>query len=552
MKSNFTKMASLFVLALSIILSGCKNGGGSKITGSSNNGGPVSITSITPTAGPAGTELTIKGENFSTNTSENTVTFAGNKTASVTSASATQLKVKVPDGAMTGAISVKVGTESVKSDHEFAVAPQVYADLPGNKTLITRDETWANDTTLAGPHYILPGVTLTVKEGVTVKFKYHNNNADEVGTLIALPGTWDAYKDGFHPSGRLVAKGLANNPVIFTSAKSTPQVGDWGGIILCGNAVNNWPGGQGEIEGLSKAVQYGVNTNKHNFINDDDSGVLSYVQINYTGYSIADGSELQALTPYSLGSKTQIDHISIFKSLDDGIEPFGGTVNFKYMVVIGAQDDGFDGDAGWRGHGQFYLAVETGPANRGMENDGCASGSYDATCQSVGPSQFHVYNATVYSKVGGQTNGEIPMSGMMLREGLSGHYGNVILANLSNKLTTAPIYLENDQTRKFLKSGDLSFGGNIAYQDGDYSAAFDTLGYTAQDLDLLKVNSSTQLFTDASNYDFSLVAGSPATTHYEQVPGDPFYTQTNFSGAVGVKGSANDWTTGATWIKWQD
>lgn len=551
-KHKFTKIASLFVLALSIILTGCKdNSTGPDPGGNGGNGGPVSVTSIDPTAGPAGTEVTIKGENFSSTASENTVTFGGNKEATVNSASATELKVTVPDGATTGKITVKVGSESVDSGDEFAVAPQVYADLPGNKTLITMDETWANDTTIAGPHYVLPGVTLTVKEGVTVKFKYHNNNSDDVGTIITMPGTYDNFSDGFRPSGRLVAKGSATDPVIFTSAKSNPEVGDWGGIILCGNAVNNWPGGQGEIEGLSQGVQYGMDTSKHDFINDDDSGTLSYVQINYTGYSIADGSELQALTPYALGNKTQLDHISIFKSLDDGIEPFGGTVNIKYLVVVGAQDDAFDGDAGWRGYGQFYLAVETTPANRDFENDGCASGSYDQTCQDVGPSQFHIYNATAWSAAQ-KSNGEIPMSGMMLREGLSGHYGNVILANLNNKITTAPIYLEDDQTRNFLQSGDLTFGGNIAYQDGDYEAAFDTLGYTAQDLDLMKVGSDTQVFNDPENYDFSLPAGSPALEHYEQVPANDFLDQTNFSGAVGPTGSDMDWTTGATWIKWHD
>lgn len=635
MKSTLTKIASLFLLALTLIVAGCGSGSDTK---------PLAVNSFSPTSGPVGTQVTISGTSFSSTASDNSVTFAGNASATVTSASSSQIKVTVPDGAMTGPITVSKGGETATSSSEFTVesgqaelaindftpdtaaagetvtitgagfadsrsgnsvsfsgdavatvtsasstelqvtvpdgaqdgpitvevdgnsvtseksfhvgvnVPDVYDSLPGNKTLIAKNETWANDTTIAGPHYILPGVTLTVKAGVTVKFEYHNNNADEVGTIIALPGTWDAFDDGFHPSARLVAKGTATNPIVFTSAKASPEVGDWGGIILAGNAVNSWPGGQGEIEGLSSGVQYGVDTSKHDFINDDDSGTLSYVQINYTGYSIADGSELQALTPYALGSKTQIDHISIFKSLDDGIEPFGGTVNFKYMVVVGAQDDGFDGDAGWRGYGQFYIDVETGPANRGMENDGCASGSYDQACQDVGPSQFHIYNATVYSMVGGQTNGEIPMSGMFLREGLSGHYGNVILANLAGKLTTAPIYLEDDQTRTWLQSGDLTFAGNIAWTDGDYAAAFDTLGYSAQDVGLTKVDASAQLFNDPQNYDFSLPAGSPAlqSGNYEQVSSSSFLTPTNFSGAVGPTGSSMDWTTGATWIKWHD
>ncbi|MGD8748499.1 MAG: IPT/TIG domain-containing protein, partial [Balneolaceae bacterium] len=255
MKSNFTRIAGLFVLAFSIALAGCKDHStGPNNGGNGGNGGPPSISSFSPDAGPAGTEVTIKGENFSSTASENTVIFGGNNEATVNSASASELKVTVPDGATTGKIKVTVGTESVESGAKFAVAPQIYADLPGNKTLITEDETWANDTTIAGPHYVLPGVTLTVKEGVTVKFKYHNQDANQVGTIITMPGTWDNFSDGFRPSGRLVAKGTATNPIIFTSAKGTPEVGDWGGIILAGNAVNSWPGGQGEIEGLSQGV----------------------------------------------------------------------------------------------------------------------------------------------------------------------------------------------------------------------------------------------------------------------------------------------------------
>ncbi|MEM9078269.1 MAG: IPT/TIG domain-containing protein [Bacteroidota bacterium] len=69
-------------------------------------GGP-NITSFSPTSGTVGTSIFITGQNFSTTASANTVKI-GNTTATVTSASATEIFITVPEGATTGAISITV------------------------------------------------------------------------------------------------------------------------------------------------------------------------------------------------------------------------------------------------------------------------------------------------------------------------------------------------------------------------------------------------------------------------------------------------------------
>jgi sugar lactone lactonase YvrE len=66
---------------------------------------PVSITSISPSTGPKGTEVTVQGMSFGTTPSMNIVRING-KSASVKSATATQLVVLVPDDAGTGAVSI--------------------------------------------------------------------------------------------------------------------------------------------------------------------------------------------------------------------------------------------------------------------------------------------------------------------------------------------------------------------------------------------------------------------------------------------------------------
>jgi hypothetical protein len=71
----------------------------------------LTVTSVSPKKGPVGTKVTIKGKNFSSSKSRNTVTFNGTK-ASVQSASAVKLIVKVPQGATNGPVKVKTGGQA--------------------------------------------------------------------------------------------------------------------------------------------------------------------------------------------------------------------------------------------------------------------------------------------------------------------------------------------------------------------------------------------------------------------------------------------------------
>jgi hypothetical protein len=80
-------------------------------------GPPPTITSFTPVKGPVGTSVTITGTNLSNATS---VSFDGTA-ATITSNTATKIKVKVPSGAATGKIQVKTASGKVKSSTDFTV-----------------------------------------------------------------------------------------------------------------------------------------------------------------------------------------------------------------------------------------------------------------------------------------------------------------------------------------------------------------------------------------------------------------------------------------------
>lgn len=84
------------------------------------------IISFTPARGVPGTEVTITGKNFKANVLQNYALFSGAALeAFITNATTTELKVKVPDDAVTGKIIVKVGNESDTSATDFIVDPAV-------------------------------------------------------------------------------------------------------------------------------------------------------------------------------------------------------------------------------------------------------------------------------------------------------------------------------------------------------------------------------------------------------------------------------------------
>ena len=81
----------------------------------------VSISLVTPSKGNVGTTVQIFGKGFSPTPGQNTVTFSGGATATVTAATGTSLTTTVPSGAVTGAITVSAPLGSAVSPESFTI-----------------------------------------------------------------------------------------------------------------------------------------------------------------------------------------------------------------------------------------------------------------------------------------------------------------------------------------------------------------------------------------------------------------------------------------------
>lgn len=174
--------------------------------------------------------------------------------------------------------------------------------------------------------------------------------------------------------GKIYAEGTPEKPIIFTSkfAPGERDRGDWGGVIILGRAPVN--SANVTIEGINPPIEYGGTDP------EDDSGIFRYVRIEYAGVALTPNNEINGLTLGGVGRRTQIDHVQVSFSGDDGIEWFGGTVDAKYLVSYGTWDDDFDGDFGWAGRVQFGLAIRDPfgadqSGSNGLEMDNDPSGS---------------------------------------------------------------------------------------------------------------------------------------------------------------------------------
>jgi hypothetical protein len=89
----------------------------------------VSISLVTPNKGSVGTTVQILGKGFSPTPGQNTVTFSGGATATVTAATSTNLTTTVPPGATTGLINLTTPLASATSPEPFTIL-QALAVLP--------------------------------------------------------------------------------------------------------------------------------------------------------------------------------------------------------------------------------------------------------------------------------------------------------------------------------------------------------------------------------------------------------------------------------------
>lgn len=283
---------------------------------------------------------------------------------------------------------------------------------------LTSDVTLSKGNTyyLSGEYIVSDGITLNIEEGVTIISVY-----DDVVDYILV-------KQG----GKINAVGTADAPIVMTSEKEEP--GAWGGIHICGYACTNAEGGTGSSE-IGGAPYGGTDDN-------DNSGRLSYVRVEYTGYAFDEEHEANGITFYAVGSGTQVDHCEAYKGSDDGFEWFGGAVNVSYMVSKNCSDDSFDWTEGWSGSANYLVAYQENSETLGYDCDCLIEADNNENNYVATPTSHPIItNATLVGNGGSK-------QGIRLRRGTQAVISNVIVCGKG-----LPLSVESSETEQALVDG---------------------------------------------------------------------------------------------------
>ena len=176
---------------------------------------------------------------------------------------------------------------------------------------------------LTGVVYVSPNVTLTIEPGTVIR-----GDEKTCGTLVITKGA------------KIIAEGSETDPIIFTSNRNenNRQPGDWGGIIVLGQAPTNKIGGIGFLDfNLNPMMsQYGGQNP------EDNSGILKYIRIEFSGRKLNALKELNGLSMAGVGNQTQVQYIQISYSNDDSFECYGGNITMSNLISFRTTDDDFD------------------------------------------------------------------------------------------------------------------------------------------------------------------------------------------------------------------
>ena len=374
---------------------------------------------------------------------------------------------------------------------------------------------------LRGAVFVRDAATLNIQAGTTII-----GESGSVGTLIVERG------------GRLMAIGTPEAPIVFTSDQpiGTRNRGDWGGLIINGRARINFESGEAAGEG-DTGVYGGNNDN-------DNSGVLRYVRVEFSGIEFSPDNELNGIAFQAVGRGTQVDHVQAHMSRDDAMEWFGGTADGKYLVMSNAADDSVDWTFGWTGRLQFVAVTQRGDdADNGIEAD-----NNEFNNNVLPRSNPQIYNITLCGDPDQNEGAESPRAAN-LRRGTAFTIRNFLVTGF--KTVGFQIETTNTATTGQVDNGTSQMGAGVSWNIPTPLHASVMTYVTSGRFPNVRTGADPGLSTAACsnhaspNFQPSLASLAGGQLAPIQPPNDGFFEAVTFIGAVPPAPAAN-WLAGWT------
>ena len=212
---------------------------------------------------------------------------------------------------------------------------------------------------MSGSVFVADSTTLTIEPGTVIIGDYDTN-----GSLI------------ISKSAKIIADGLATDPIVFTSNRSVKKEGDWGGIFILGDAPIN------KFSNVS-SINYGLRPSSAEYLNyggnncNSNSGILRYVRIEYAGKRTREYGYYSGLTLAGVGAETIIENVMVSYSEGNSFNIIGGELKLDKMISYRTKSNDFEFNYGTQCHITNSLAVRS-PYVSGASGSRCMYiASYD-------------------------------------------------------------------------------------------------------------------------------------------------------------------------------
>ena len=207
-------------------------------------------------------------------------------------------------------------TEFKPQNTEYNETNQIlYGKITTNTTLLKK-----NTYLLQGPVYVTNNAVLTIEPGTVIKGDYETN-----GALVITKGA------------QIIANGTETDPIVFTSNRPQRKAGDWGGLVILGDAPINKFGGTSSIAfelDPSQTIYGGTNPMAN-------SGIMRFLRIEFAGKKIKGYKDYNALSLAGVGNKTVIENVMCSFPQGNAVEVLGGDMSVKNMVSLRSTGDDF-------------------------------------------------------------------------------------------------------------------------------------------------------------------------------------------------------------------
>lgn len=248
-------------------------------------------------------------------------------------------------------------TDFKSSQADYGEPTQILAGNITENTTLEKGEIYL----LLGSVFVTDSTTLKIEPGTIIYGDFKTK-----GSLTITKGS------------KIMAEGAKTDPIIFTSNKSVKRAGDWGGIVLLGDApINRYGTGStaSYYPKLNPADYAHTNYGGNNI--ESNSGVLKYVRIEYAGKRVSQDTYFNGLLLASVGNNTVIDHVMVSNSEEDAYEVWGGNVSLNNLVSYRSKGTDFKFNHGATSTISNFLAVRSPYTSNGSGDKCLIVLSYD-------------------------------------------------------------------------------------------------------------------------------------------------------------------------------